>query len=70
MLTSTEIDMSKLSEHMKSLDDLKRDQWLVNVKDVLTMVTKCINGERYIEAVQLMFAVVTILTISVVSQHY
>lgn len=62
MLTSIEVDASKLNEHMKSLDGSKRDQWLINVKEVLTMVSKCINGERYIEAAQLIFAVFKILT--------
>lgn len=49
--------MSKLNEHMKCMNDTNRDQWLDNVKDVLTMVSKCINGERYTEAAQLVFAV-------------
>lgn len=44
---------------MKSLNDPNRDKWLENVKDVLTMVSKCINGERFIEAAQLVFAVIT-----------
>lgn len=42
---------------MKCMNDTNRDRWLDNVKDVLTMVSKCINGERYTEAAQLVFAV-------------
>lgn len=36
-----------------------RDQWLENVSDVLTTVSKCIHGEHYMEAAQLVFAVMT-----------
>jgi len=49
--------MGKLSEHMQCINDTNRDQWLDNVKDLLTTVSKCINGERYTEAAQLVFAV-------------
>lgn len=42
---------------MKISNDSNRDQWLENVKEVLTAVSKCINGERYTEAAQLVFAV-------------
>lgn len=58
MLTSIEVDTNELNELMKSLNDCNRDQWLENVKDVLTMVSKCINGERFVEAAQLVFAVI------------
>lgn len=56
--SSIEFDTGKLNEHMKCMNDTNRDQWLDNVKDVLTMVSKCINGERYTEAAQLVFATV------------
>jgi len=49
--------MSKLSELMKCMNDSNRDQWLDNVKDVLKIISKCINEERYTEAAQLIFAV-------------
>ncbi|KAL5245231.1 hypothetical protein ACI65C_012641 [Semiaphis heraclei] len=57
-LTSVEFDMSKLSELMKCMNDTNRDQWLDNVKDVLKIISKCINEERYTEAAQLIFATV------------
>ena len=57
-MTSIEFDTGKLNEHMISINDTNRDQWLDNIKDVLTMVSKCINGERYTEAAQLVFAVI------------
>lgn len=58
MLANTLEDTSKLSKHIKNLNDSNQDEWLVNVKEVLTMVSKCINSERYIEAAQLVFAVI------------
>lgn len=58
MLTSVEVDTNELSELMKSLNDSNRDQWIENVKDTLTMVSKCLNGERFVEAAQLVFAVI------------
>lgn len=69
MLTNIEIDTSKMSEHMNSLNDSNRDQWLENVKGLLTMVSKCINGERYMEAAQLVFAVITKSSTSFVCQQ-
>lgn len=57
-MSNIEIDTSKLSEHMKILNDSNRDQWLQNVKEVLTTVSKCINGERYTDAAQLIYAVI------------
>jgi len=56
-MMSIEFDTDKLNEHMISINDTNRDQWLDNIKDVLTMVSKCIKGERYTEAAQLVFAV-------------
>lgn len=53
---------------MKSLNDSDRDQWLENVKNVLTMVSKCIDGELYMEAAQLVFAVITKL-ISLITKN-
>lgn len=43
---------------MRILNGSDSDQWLGIVKDVLTTVSKCINGERYMEAAQLVFAVI------------
>lgn len=61
-MPNIEIDTNKLSEHMKNLNDLNRDQWLLNVKDVLITVSKCIIGERYTEAAQLVYAVINNFT--------
>ncbi|XP_025414871.1 WD repeat-containing protein 35 isoform X2 [Sipha flava] len=58
MLTTIEIDTSKINEHINNLNNSNRDQWLENVKGLLTVVSKCINGERYMEAAQLIFAIV------------
>lgn len=44
---------------MNFMNDTNRDQWLDNVKDVLMTVSKCLNGERYTEAAQLVFSVIT-----------
>jgi hypothetical protein len=62
MLTTIEIDTSKINEHINNLNNSNRDQWLENVKGLLTVVSKCINGERYMEAAQLIFAVITTST--------
>lgn len=58
MLTKCWEDTGKLSKHIKNLSDSIQDEWLMNVKNVLTTVSKCINSERYIEAAQLVFAVI------------
>lgn len=57
-MTNIDIDASTLNEHIKSLNESNRDQWLENVNAVLTIVSTYINGERYIEAAQLVFAVI------------
>ncbi|VVC39444.1 WD40-repeat-containing domain,WD repeat protein 35,WD40/YVTN repeat-like-containing [Cinara cedri] len=58
ILANTRLDTGKLSEQIKNLNNSHRDEWLVNVKDILVTVFKCINSERYIEAAQLIFTTV------------
>jgi len=63
MMTNIEVDIDQLNEYLKGLNDSNRNQWLENIKNVLTAVSKCIDGERYTEAAQLVFAVQTYFTI-------
>lgn len=59
LLTNIDVDTAKFNEHIKILNDSHLDQWLENIKDIFTTVSKCINGEQYMEAAQLVFAVIT-----------
>jgi len=71
MLTIMEVDTDKLNAHLRSLNDSNRDQWIENVKDVLTAVSKYINGERYTEAAQLIFTVKPkFTTVVLIFQHH
>lgn len=58
MLNKFEIDTVKLNDHLNSFYDSNQDQWIEHVKNILITVSKCINEERYIEAAQLVFAVI------------
>lgn len=63
MFKNIEIDINKLNDYLKNFNDSNQEQWLENVKGILMTVSKCINEERYIEAAQLVFAVIIISTI-------
>lgn len=56
-----EIDINTLNDRLKNFNDSNQEQWLENVKGILTIVSECINEERYIEAAQLVFAVILII---------
>ncbi|XP_050432012.1 WD repeat-containing protein 35 [Adelges cooleyi] len=58
LLKGSSVDISNLKEIIKSLSNPDLERWLNNIKNILTTVSKYNNGERYMEAAQLVFAIV------------